>query len=53
MTGQIMRVTIKKKTKDYLDAYAKRKDYDAINIFSETKAPTDNAILNLQTLKLQ
>ncbi len=45
-------VTIKKKTKDYLDAFAKRKDYDAINIFSETKSPTDNAILNLADLKI-
>lgn len=40
-------VTIKKKTKDFLDSYAKRKDYDIINIVSQTKAPTDNAILDL------
>jgi hypothetical protein len=41
-------VTIKKKTKDFLDSYAKKKDYDIINIISETKAPTDNAILDLK-----
>ncbi len=41
-------ITIKKKTKDFLDSYAKRKDYDIINIVSETKAPTDNAILDLK-----
>jgi hypothetical protein len=41
-------VTIKKKTKDFLDFYAKRKDYDILNIVSETKAPADNAILDLK-----
>jgi hypothetical protein len=41
-------ITIKKKTKDFLDSYAKRKDYDIINIVSETKAPLDNAILDLK-----
>jgi hypothetical protein len=45
-------ITIKKKTKDYLDSYAKRKDYDVFNIFSETKAPTDNAILDLSDYKI-
>ena len=45
-------VTIKKKTKDYIDSYAKRKDYDVININSETRAPTDNAILNLSDYKI-
>ena len=45
-------VTIKKKTKDFLDSYAKRKDYDIINIFSETKAPLDNAILDLKNYRL-
>ena len=45
-------VTIKKKTRDYLDSYAKRKDYDVINIFSETKTPTDNAILDLTDYKI-
>jgi hypothetical protein len=41
-------ITIKKKTKDFLDSYAKKKDYDIINIISETKAPTDNAVLDLK-----
>ena len=45
-------ITIKKKTRDYIDSYAKRKDYDVINIFSETKTPTDNAILNLSDFKI-
>jgi hypothetical protein len=45
-------ITIKKKTRDYLDSYAKRKDYDVFNIFSETRAPTDNAILNLSDYKI-
>jgi hypothetical protein len=40
-------VTIKKKTKDFLASYAKKKDYDIISIVSETKAPVDNAILDL------
>jgi hypothetical protein len=41
-------VTIKKKTKDFLASYAKKKDYDILNIISETKAPLDNAILDLK-----
>jgi hypothetical protein len=41
-------VTIKKKTKDFLNSFAKKKDYDIINIISETKAPTDNAILDMK-----
>jgi hypothetical protein len=41
-------VTIKKKTKDFLASYAKKKDYDILNIVSETKAPLDNAILDLK-----
>lgn len=45
-------VTIKKKTKDFLDFYAKKKDYDIISIASETKAPLDNAVLDLKNLKL-
>ena len=45
-------VTIKKKTKDFLDSNAKRKDYDIINIISETKNPLDNAILDLNNYKL-
>ncbi len=45
-------ITIKKKTKDFLDSYAKRKDYDIINIVSQTKAPNDNAILDLKTFDI-
>jgi hypothetical protein len=45
-------VTIKQKTKDFLDSYAKKKDYDIINIVSKTKGTTDNAILDLKTLDL-
>lgn len=45
-------VTIKKKTKDFLDFYSKRKDYDVIDIISETKAPTDNAVLDMKKLGL-
>jgi len=45
-------VTIKKKTKDFLDSYAKRMDYDVLNIVSETKAPIDNAILDLRNYRL-
>jgi len=45
-------VTIKKKTKDFLDSYAKRMDYDILNIVSETKAPVDNASLDLKNFRL-
>jgi hypothetical protein len=45
-------ITIKKKTKDFLDSFAKKKDYDILNIVSDTKAPTDNAILDLRNYRL-
>jgi len=45
-------VTIKKKADDYLDSFAKKKDYDVLAILSETKAPTDNAILDLNNYRL-
>ena len=45
-------VTIKKKAKDYIDAFAKKRDYDVLAIYSETKAPRDNAILDLNDYKL-
>jgi len=45
-------VTIKKKTKDFLNSYARKKDYDIINIVSETRAPADNAILDLKKFGL-
>jgi hypothetical protein len=46
-------ITIKKKTHDFLNAFAKKKDYDVLRIMSETKAPLDNAVLNLKNFKLQ
>jgi len=45
-------ITIKKKTHDYIDFFAKKQDYDVLNIFSETRAPIDNAILNLSDYKM-
>lgn len=45
-------VTIKKKTKDYIDSYAGKIDYDVLSIFSETKAPVDNALLDLTNNKI-
>lgn len=45
-------VTIKKKTRDYLDAYSKKIDYDVLSILSETSAPEDNAFLNLNNYDL-
>jgi hypothetical protein len=45
-------VTIKQKTKDYIDSYAKKKDYDVLSIYSETKAPVDNAKLDLKNYDL-
>lgn len=45
-------VTIKQKTKDYIDSFAGKKDYDVISIFSETKAPVDNAFLDLDDYNL-
>ena len=45
-------VTIKQKTKDFLDSYARKKDYDNLKIISETNAPTDNAILDLHNYRL-
>ena len=41
-------VTIKQKTKDYIDSFAGKKDYDVLSIYSETKAPVDNAKLDLK-----
>jgi len=45
-------VTIKQKTKDFLASYSRKKDYDVLNILSETKAPTDNAILDLKNFRI-
>lgn len=45
-------VTIKQKTRDFLDFFAKRKDYDVLSIKSETKGPVDNASLDLRNFRL-
>lgn len=45
-------VTIKQKTKDYLDSFGKRIDYDVMRIISSTKAPLDNAVLDLNNFNL-
>ncbi|OFY63075.1 MAG: hypothetical protein A2V64_09550 [Bacteroidetes bacterium RBG_13_43_22] len=45
-------ITLKKKVNDFLESYAKRKDYDVLSIASETKAPVDNAILDLHNFRL-
>lgn len=45
-------VTIKQKTKDYINSFAGKKDYDVISVYSETKAPVDNAVLDLKTFDL-
>jgi len=45
-------VTIKQKTKDFLASFAKKKDYDILDIISETKAPIDNASLDMKKFGL-
>ena len=45
-------ITLKKKVDDFLNSYAKKKDYDVLRILSETKAPVDNAILDLTDFRL-
>ncbi|MGD0342179.1 MAG: hypothetical protein ABSA76_10815, partial [Bacteroidales bacterium] len=45
-------ITLKSKVDDFLDSYAKKKDYDVLYITSETKAPLDNAILDLKNFRL-
>jgi hypothetical protein len=45
-------ITLKDKVDDFLDSYAKKKDYDVLSIVSETSAPTDNAILDLHNFRL-
>lgn len=45
-------VTIKQKTKDFIEFNAKRKDYDVLTIVSETRAPEDNASLDLRNYRL-
>ena len=45
-------ITLKKKVDDFLNAFARKKDYDVLYITSETKAPVDNAILDLKNFRL-
>ncbi len=45
-------VAVKPKVDDYIAAFAKKKDYDAIAIFSETRDNEENAILNLKDYTL-
>ncbi len=45
-------VAIKPKVDDYIAAFAKKKDYDAITINSETRDAEENAILNLKDYTL-
>ncbi|MEZ4998982.1 MAG: hypothetical protein R2758_16495 [Bacteroidales bacterium] len=41
-------VTIKPRVDDYIASFAKKKDYDAITIYSETRDEEENAILDLR-----
>jgi hypothetical protein len=45
-------VTLKEKVDDYINSITKKQDYDVLNIFSETKAPVDNAILDLKNFRI-
>ena len=45
-------VTITPKVDDYINAYAKKKDYDIISISSQVGAPADNAILDLKNFNI-
>ncbi|MFO7851000.1 MAG: hypothetical protein ACQERS_07715 [Bacteroidota bacterium] len=45
-------VTIKQKLYDYINAFGKRKDYDVMSIFSETRNPLDNARLDIDSYKM-
>lgn len=45
-------VTIKPKVNDFINAFAKKKDYDVISIYSEVGAPQDNAILDMYNYNL-
>jgi hypothetical protein len=46
-------VTLKRKVDDFLTASAKKKDYDVIYFTSETRAPLDNAVLDLKNYRLK
>jgi len=50
---KLNKVTLKKKVNDFLTANVKKKDYDVIYFTSETKAPLDNAILDLKNYRIK
>ncbi len=43
-------VTLKQKVNDFLTSYARKKDYDILRFESETRAPLDNAILDINDM---
>ena len=45
-------VAIKPKLDDYIASFAKKKDYDAINIYSEARDEQENAILDLRDFNM-
>jgi len=45
-------VTIKQKLYDYINSFAKKKDYDVMRIFSETRSPLDNATLDMRNYEM-
>jgi hypothetical protein len=45
-------ITLKDKVDDFLNSFARKKDYDVLSIMSETSAPLDNAILDLRNFRL-
>ncbi|MDQ1332662.1 MAG: hypothetical protein QG576_697, partial [Bacteroidota bacterium] len=45
-------ITLKKKVDDFLNSFSRKKDYDVLSIMSETKAPLDNAVLDLNNFQL-
>lgn len=45
-------ITIKPKVDDYINSYARKKDYDVISVFSEVSAPDDNATIDLRNFNL-
>ncbi len=45
-------VTVKKKVDDYIASFAKKKDYDAITINSETSGTEQNALLDMRNFRM-
>jgi hypothetical protein len=48
----INEVTIKQKVDDYINSFARKKDYDVISVFSEVSVPMDNAVIDLRNYNL-